>query len=110
MCRWASADGPTPWCRRRCSPARRQTPPETLRRLVRAVLEHQQGTLQDDATLVLLEWAGDSQAVLPREQAVQASVTYGGSAASDIPQEPSGFRVTCRVQAGVRQDGGERRT
>ena len=45
--------------------ARRQTPPETLRRLVLAVLEHQQGTLQDDATLLMLEWAGDSHAVLP---------------------------------------------
>jgi serine phosphatase RsbU (regulator of sigma subunit) len=45
--------------------AARQTPPETLRRLVLAVLEHQQGTLQDDATLLMLEWAGDSEAVLP---------------------------------------------
>ena len=33
----------------------RQTPPETLRRLVLAVLEHQQGTLQDDAALLLLD-------------------------------------------------------
>lgn len=41
-----------------------QPPPETLRRLIVAVLDHQQGTLQDDATLLLLEWAGDSQAVL----------------------------------------------
>jgi hypothetical protein len=45
--------------------ARRQSPPETLRRLVLAVLEHQDGTLQDDATLLMLEWAGDSWAVLP---------------------------------------------
>ncbi|MFP5218514.1 MAG: PP2C family protein-serine/threonine phosphatase [Actinomycetes bacterium] len=43
----------------------RQTPPETLRRLVLAVLEHQRGTLQDDATLLMLEWAGDSEAVVP---------------------------------------------
>lgn len=43
-----------------------QPPPETLRRLIVAVLEHQQGALQDDATLLLLEWAGDSGAVLPR--------------------------------------------
>lgn len=41
-----------------------QPPPETLRRLIQAVLEHQQGALQDDATLLLLEWAGDSAAVL----------------------------------------------
>ena len=45
--------------------ARRQSPPETLRRLVLAVLEHQGGMLQDDATLLMLEWAGDSQAVVP---------------------------------------------
>ena len=45
--------------------ARQQTPPETLRRLILAVLEHQQGALQDDATLLMLEWAGDSKAVLP---------------------------------------------
>lgn len=39
-----------------------QPPPETLRRLVQAVLEHQQGALQDDATMLLLEWAGDVEA------------------------------------------------
>lgn len=33
--------------------------PETLRRLVAAVLAHQHGRLQDDATLLLLEWASD---------------------------------------------------
>lgn len=41
-----------------------QPPPETLRRLIVSVLDHQQGALQDDATLLLLEWAGDSGAVL----------------------------------------------
>jgi len=40
-----------------------QPPPETLRRLITAVLDHNQGTLQDDATLLLLEWAGDAEAV-----------------------------------------------
>jgi serine phosphatase RsbU (regulator of sigma subunit) len=40
-----------------------QPPPETLRRLILAVLEHQHGMLQDDATLLLLEWAGDSRVV-----------------------------------------------
>ena len=43
-----------------------QPPPETLRRLIVSVLDHQQGRLQDDATLLLLEWAGDSRAVLLR--------------------------------------------
>jgi serine phosphatase RsbU (regulator of sigma subunit) len=31
---------------------------EVLRRLIRAVLEHQHGVLQDDATILLLEWDG----------------------------------------------------
>jgi serine phosphatase RsbU (regulator of sigma subunit) len=31
-------------------------PPETLRRLMRSVLEHQEGRLQDDASIVLVEW------------------------------------------------------
>ena len=31
-------------------------PPETLRRLMQSVLEHQAGHLQDDASIVLLEW------------------------------------------------------
>jgi serine phosphatase RsbU (regulator of sigma subunit) len=32
--------------------------PEVLRRLIRAVLDHQDGVLQDDATILLVEWAG----------------------------------------------------
>ncbi|MGY2003575.1 PP2C family protein-serine/threonine phosphatase [Blastococcus sp. SYSU DS1024] len=31
-------------------------PPETLRRLMRSVMDHQAGRLQDDATIVLVEW------------------------------------------------------
>ncbi|MDU0287615.1 PP2C family protein-serine/threonine phosphatase [Saccharothrix longispora] len=39
---------------------------ETLRRVVRAVLDHQDGRLQDDATLLLLEWTTTDQfALLP---------------------------------------------
>ncbi|GAA3237273.1 PP2C family protein-serine/threonine phosphatase [Pseudonocardia petroleophila] len=34
--------------------------PETLRRLAAAVLEHQGGLLQDDATLLLAEWSADA--------------------------------------------------
>jgi hypothetical protein len=34
--------------------------PETLRRISHAVLEHQRGHLQDDATLLLLEWAASA--------------------------------------------------
>lgn len=33
-------------------------PPETLRRLMAAVLAHQHGVLQDDATVVLAQWTG----------------------------------------------------
>lgn len=32
--------------------------PETLRRLIRAVLDHHDGHLQDDATILLCEWLG----------------------------------------------------
>ena len=46
-----------------------QSPPETLRRLIVAVLEHQQNMLQDDATILLLEWAGDPRALLPSDLA-----------------------------------------
>jgi phosphoserine phosphatase RsbU/P len=36
--------------------ADRVSAPETLRRLVHAILEHQHENLQDDATAVLIEW------------------------------------------------------
>lgn len=35
--------------------------PETLRRLIRSVLNHHDGRLQDDATVLLLEWNGSAQ-------------------------------------------------
>ncbi|MCT4353910.1 serine/threonine-protein phosphatase [Streptomyces sp. Je 1-79] len=35
--------------------------PETLRRLVHAVLEHNDGTLDDDATVLLCEWHGSAE-------------------------------------------------
>ncbi|UOZ04910.1 PP2C family protein-serine/threonine phosphatase [Amycolatopsis sp. WQ 127309] len=38
--------------------------PETLRRVVRAVLDHQDGRLQDDATLLMLEWTTTDQDTL----------------------------------------------
>ena len=44
-----------------------QTAPETLRRLINAVLAHQHDMLQDDATVLMLEWAGDPRALLPDE-------------------------------------------
>ena len=40
--------------------------PETMRRVVRSLLSHQQGQLSDDASLLLLEWrSGSEQALLP---------------------------------------------
>ena len=40
--------------------------PETMRRVVRALLGHKQAQLTDDATLLLLEWhSGNEQALLP---------------------------------------------
>jgi serine phosphatase RsbU (regulator of sigma subunit) len=40
--------------------------PETMRRVIRALLQHQQGQLTDDATLLLLEWRTASErALLP---------------------------------------------
>ena len=37
------------------------SPPETLRRLVHSILDHQAGDLQDDATTVLVEWKGQGK-------------------------------------------------
>ena len=41
-----------------------QPPPETLRRLMHSILDHQGGDLQDDATAVLVEWAGQGRETL----------------------------------------------
>jgi len=38
--------------------------PETMRRVVRALLEHQSGDLADDATLVLVQWHGPAESGL----------------------------------------------
>lgn len=44
--------------------------PETLRRLRRAIMDHQDGQLQDDASALLVEWhAGSEQQLLPRPAA-----------------------------------------
>jgi hypothetical protein len=39
-------------------------PPETLRRLVHSILDHQAGDLQDDATAVLVEWKSQGRETL----------------------------------------------
>jgi Stage II sporulation protein E (SpoIIE) len=38
--------------------------PETMRRLLHAILEHQEGELQDDATIVMVEWRGPGNRLL----------------------------------------------
>ncbi len=38
--------------------------PETMRRLLHAILDHQKGELQDDATIVLVEWRGAGSRLL----------------------------------------------
>lgn len=41
-------------------------PPEAVRRLVRALMGHQQGHLSDDATLLMVEWrSGRQHALVP---------------------------------------------
>jgi serine phosphatase RsbU (regulator of sigma subunit) len=61
-----SADGE--FRRRRAHPVGCETmadkalPAEVMRRLLRAILGHQHGELQDDATAVLLQWRAGRQA------------------------------------------------
>jgi anti-anti-sigma factor len=53
--------------------------PETLRRLSHAVLDHQQGRLDDDATLMIVEWSPQARPAEPartREEASPASVPH----------------------------------
>ncbi|WP_193374657.1 PP2C family protein-serine/threonine phosphatase [Nocardiopsis ganjiahuensis] len=40
--------------------------PETLRRLIHAITEHQHGSFSDDATIMLLEWTPDREVPRPR--------------------------------------------
>lgn len=47
--------------------ASEREPEEVLRRLARAVLDHQGGMLRDDATMVLLRWDGPSADLVPKQ-------------------------------------------
>ncbi|MFF0095153.1 PP2C family protein-serine/threonine phosphatase [Streptomyces canus] len=50
--------------------------PETLRRLVRAVLEHHDGHLNDDATVLLCEWHGAPETAEPvQDQGTSDSIS-----------------------------------
>jgi len=44
----------------RCA-ADRLPAPETLRHIMQSILRHQHGTLQDDATLLIVQWAGGGE-------------------------------------------------
>ena len=54
---WSSSPAPSP-------PVSR--PPETVRRLTQAVMQHQGGLLQDDATVLLARWTRPATAEPPR--------------------------------------------
>ncbi|MEE1939627.1 PP2C family protein-serine/threonine phosphatase [Streptomyces sp. TRM 70361] len=54
--------------------------PETLRRLVHAVLDHHDGRLNDDATVLLCEWHGNAGTAPP--------VQYGGGPRQDTAGRP----------------------
>ena len=57
--------------------AARRPAAETLRRLSHAILAHQEGTLQDDATTVLVEWLTDEpDRSLPQVLVPVASLTH----------------------------------
>jgi serine phosphatase RsbU (regulator of sigma subunit) len=53
--------------------------PETLRRLIHAVLDHHDGRLQDDATVLFCEWLGPTAAP-SAEAAALAGLPYDGPA------------------------------
>jgi serine phosphatase RsbU (regulator of sigma subunit) len=62
--RWVNAGHPDPLVLR--EGASGDAAPEALRRLMRKVLEHQGGMLQDDASIVVLEWlTGTPQRLVP---------------------------------------------
>ncbi|MBA2770249.1 MAG: serine/threonine-protein phosphatase [Sporichthyaceae bacterium] len=50
---------------------------EALRRLVRTVLDHQQGTLRDDATMVIVHWDGPPPDAIPHQLQVSTAPSAG---------------------------------
>jgi serine phosphatase RsbU (regulator of sigma subunit) len=49
--------------------------PETMRKLMHAILEHQSGALQDDATTVLIEWSASGEERIVPHPVVTPAVT-----------------------------------
>ena len=60
--------------------------PETMRRVVHALLDHQAGDLDDDATLLLVEWHG---APGPDNEPPPLSVTGYRALHPEEPHQPS---------------------
>jgi serine/threonine protein phosphatase PrpC len=58
-----------------------QPPPETVRRLLSSVLAHQDGVLQDDATVLLARWR--TEAAAPRSR--PAAPGQGAGAGAEPP-------------------------
>ncbi|MGW0605839.1 PP2C family protein-serine/threonine phosphatase [Streptomyces sp. NPDC002644] len=58
--------------------------PETLRRLVQAVLDYHHGDLQDDATVMMCEWLG------PALENTEPAAILAGLPASDLPTSKEG--------------------
>lgn len=57
-----------------------QSLPETVRRLSRAILKHQDGKLQDDASMLLVRWTPPAQTVLNRPPRPRRPRGVGGQA------------------------------
>ncbi|WP_228973134.1 PP2C family protein-serine/threonine phosphatase [Streptomyces sp. DH12] len=80
--------------------------PETLRRLVHAVLTYHGGRLQDDATVLFCEWLGPAAHVTDRAAALAGlpSPTRTPGQPPPAPGEPSAARVGPRGDAGDPRD------
>lgn len=66
--------------------------PETLRRLAAAVLEHQGGLLQDDASLVMLDWSATGHERLLPSVARRAAAPAGARPEQVSAAAAEGFR------------------
>ncbi|OEJ35399.1 PP2C family protein-serine/threonine phosphatase [Streptomyces subrutilus] len=62
--------------------------PETLRRLIHAVLEHHDGHLQDDATVLFCEWLGPTPQATERAAALAGVPAVGDSAPGEGRRPP----------------------
>ncbi|MGW7331563.1 PP2C family protein-serine/threonine phosphatase [Streptomyces sp. NPDC054840] len=64
--------------------------PETLRRLIHAVLEHHDGSLQDDATVLFCEWLGTSPHPTGRAAALAGVPRTATAAPAGLNPGPAG--------------------